>query len=131
MLLVVGAEKQGETPDTQLILNQMGDPRFERDVALNAINMSSYQAIRHMHKYGTTKTQMAIVTVRDHRNASNNPHAHLREPVTIEDVLASRIVCYPLKLLDCCPRSSRVCAIIMTSEEKTQKVTQTPAWIRG
>lgn len=130
-VLVVGAEKQGDTPDTQLILNQIWDPRFERAVALNAINMSSFQAVRHMHKYGTTEQQMAMVSVRDHKNALNNPHAHIRQAVSLEDVLASRVVCWPLKLLDCCPRSSGACAVIMASEGRTRKLMQRPAWIRG
>ena len=130
-VLVVGAEKQGDTPDTQLILNKIWDPRFELDIALNAINMSSFQAVRHMEKYGTTEEHLAKVSVRAHGNALSNPHAHIKKAVSIEDVLASRIVCWPLKLLDCCPRSSGACAVIMVSEERAKKLTQTPVWIRG
>lgn len=131
-VLVVGAEKMGETPDAQNVLNQIFDPIYERQVAINAVNMCSFQALRHMRKYGTTEYQMALVSVRSRKNALRNPHAHIRKEITVEDVLNSRMICYPLKLYDCCPRSTGACAVVIASEKFIKKLGRKKvAWIKG
>jgi acetyl-CoA C-acetyltransferase len=122
----------GETPDAQNVLNQIFDPIYERQVAINAVNMCSFQALRHMKKYGTTEYQMALVSVRSRKNALRNPHAHIRKEITVEDVLNSRMICYPLKLYDCCPRSTGACAVVMASEKFIKKCDKKKvAWIKG
>jgi acetyl-CoA C-acetyltransferase len=130
-VLVVGAEKQGDTPDTQLILNKIMDPRYEIPFGLNAISMTSFQAVRHMRKYGTTQEQLALVAVRSRANAIKNPYAHLRADHIVEDVMRSKMLCWPLKLFDCPPRSSGSCALVMMSEGKAKKMAKPVAWIRG
>ncbi|HWP90744.1 MAG TPA: thiolase family protein [Thermodesulfobacteriota bacterium] len=131
-ILVIGAEKMGETPDAQKVLNQIFDPVYERSVAINAVNMCSFQAARHMKKYGTTEYQMALVAVRSRKNALRNPHAHIRKEIKVEDVLTSRVICYPLKLYDCCPRSTGACAVVIASEKFIKKLgKKNIAWIKG
>jgi acetyl-CoA C-acetyltransferase len=131
-VLVVGAEKMGETPDAQNVLNQIFDPIYERAVAINAVNMCSFQAIRHMKEYGTSEYQMALVAVRSRRNALRNPNAHIRKEINVEDVLNSRVICYPLKLYDCCPRSTGACAVVMASERFIKRIGKKKvAWIKG
>lgn len=131
-VLVVGAEKMGETPDAQNVLNQIFDPIYERGLAINAVNMCSFQAVRHIKKYGTSEYQMALVAVRSRKNALRNPHAHIRKEITVEDVLNSRMICYPLKLYDCCPRSTGACAVVMASEKFIKKLgKKNSAWIKG
>jgi acetyl-CoA C-acetyltransferase len=130
-VLVVGAEKQGDTPNTQLILNKIMDPRYEIPFGLNAISMTAFQAVRHMKKYGTSQEQLALVAVRSRKNALENPYAHLKADHTVEDVMKSKMLCWPLKLFDCPPRSSGSCAMVMMSEEKAKKMGKPLAWIRG
>jgi acetyl-CoA C-acetyltransferase len=131
-VLVAGAEKMGETHDAQNVLNQIFDPIYERQVAINAVNMCSFQALRHMEKYGTTEYQMALVAVRSHRNALRNPYAHIEKEITADDVLNSRVICYPLKLYDCCPRSTGACAVVMASERFIRKLSKRRvAWVKG
>ena len=130
-VLVVGAEKQGDTPDTQLILNKIMEPRYEIPFGLNAISMTAFQAVRHMKKYGTTPQQLALVAIRTRGNALKNPYAHLKGNYTVDDVMRSKMLCWPLKLLDSPPRSSGSCAVVMMSEEKARKSGKPPAWIRG
>ncbi len=131
-VLVVGAEKMGETPDAQNVLNRIFDPIYERAVAINAVNMCSFQAVRHMKKYGTSEYHMALVSVRSRKNALRNPYAHIRGEITVEDVLNSRVICYPLKLYDCCPRSTGGCAVVMASERFIRRLDKKKvAWIRG
>ncbi len=130
-VLVVGAEKQGDTPNTQLILNKIMDPRYETPFGLNAISMTAFQAVRHMEKYGTTQEQLAMVAVRSRKNAQENPYAHLKADHTINDVMNSKMLCWPLKLYDCPPRSSGSCALVMMSEKKAKKMGKPVAWIKG
>jgi acetyl-CoA C-acetyltransferase len=130
-VLVVSAEKVAESEDAQHVLNSAFDPFFERAFGINAINMCALQGQRHMHKYGTTARQFAAVAVRSRANGVRNPLAHLRKPLTIDDALATRNICYPLKLADCCPRSSGACAIVIACEDVAKQMCTRPAWIRG
>ena len=59
-------------------------------------------AMRHMHQYGTTSAQLAWIKVAASHHAQHNPHALLRDVVTVEDVVASPIIADPLHRLDCC-----------------------------
>lgn len=130
-VLVAGADKVGESGDSQIILNKMWDPIYERQIPLNAINMLALSAVRYMHKYGMTERHMAMVTVKNRKNASKNPYAHLRKETTIEEVLTSRILCWPIKLLDACPQSSGGAAMILASEDVAKRLCSQPAWIKG
>jgi acetyl-CoA C-acetyltransferase len=130
-VLVVGADKVSETPDAQHVLNLIWDPFFETDFALNTITMTALQAARHMHKYGTTEEQMAMVAVRSWKNAMQNPYAHLKGEISIDDVMNSPRYAWPLKRYDCCPRSSGAAAIVIVNEEMAKEKCSRPAWING
>jgi len=130
-VLAAGADRVGESGDAQLVLNTMWDLLYERPFPLNAINMLALQAVRYMHKYGTTEYHMALAAVKNRRHALRNPHAHLRKEVTVEEVLASRVICWPIKLFDACPQSTGGCALILCSEERARKLAGRKAWIAG
>src|SRR5205823_2415234 len=59
-------------------------------------------AARHMHEFGTTSEQLAEVAVATRKWATLNPRALMRDPLTIDEVLSSRLISWPLRLLDCC-----------------------------
>lgn len=130
-VLVVGAEKIKENNSPQTVLNAIWDPITERPFGLNAINMTSFQAVRYMEKYGATREDFARVAVRSRANGARNPHAHVSDQVSIEDVLEAPTVCWPLGLVDCCPSSAGGCAVVISSEESIQERDQTPAWVTG
>jgi acetyl-CoA C-acetyltransferase len=130
-VLVVGADKVRECKDSQQVLNTIWDPMYERQFGLTTITMAAYQAVRRMHKYGTTEEQMARVAVRNWKNAMNNPSAHLKGTITVEDVMASPYYSWPIKRLDTCPSSAGGAAIVIVSEEKAKKLCTRPAWIKG
>ena len=88
-------------------------------------------ATAHMAKYGTTEEQMALVAVKAHRNAAKNPKAHFQKEISVEDVLNSRVIAYPLKLYDCSPISDGAAAIILASEEKIKELKADAVWIDG
>ena len=84
-----------------------------------------------MERSGATQEDAARVAVRDRNNALNNPHAHLRKPITVAEVMASPMLAYPIKLLDVCPRTDGACAVVFASEDSAKKISPKPAWIRG
>src|SRR5580658_8213884 len=98
VVLTAGADKVGECGDSQTVLNKIWDPTYERALPLGTINMLAMSAVRYMQRYGMTEEDMAYVAVKNRRHASLNPRAHLRKVVTIEEVMASRIISWPIKL---------------------------------
>ncbi len=88
-------------------------------------------ATAYMHRYGATEEQLAKVAVKSHRYGAMNPYAHFQREITVDDVLSSRVVSWPLKLYDCCPLTDGAAAVILASEEKAKEVSDTPIWIKG
>lgn len=78
--------------------------------------------MRHMHEFGTTVEQMAKVSVKNHTNALHNPYAQKHLKITIEDVLNSPTVAYPLKRLDICLMSDGAACVILASEKAAKKL---------
>jgi len=131
LVLVAGADKVGECGDSQTILNKIWDPIYERALPLGTITMLAMSAVRYMHKYGMTEEDMARVVVKNRHHASLNPNAHLRKPTTIEEVLGSRVVSWPIKLYDACPQSSGGCAMVLASEDYIKRHKLDAVWITG
>jgi len=88
-------------------------------------------AARHMHQYGTTRTQLAEIAVAARKWAQLNPEAFAREPLTIEDVLASRRVSDPLTVRDCCLVTDGGGAYVLTRAERVQDLPKPPAYLLG
>jgi acetyl-CoA C-acetyltransferase len=130
-VLVVGADRVRESGDAQKIFNKIWDPFYERDLPFTTITMIAMSAVRYMHNYGMTERQMARVSVKAHHNGVLNPNAHIRREVTIDEVLDSRYLAWPLKLLDACPQSAGGCAVVLASADAVDERVHTPAWISG
>jgi acetyl-CoA acetyltransferase len=77
-------------------------------------------ASRHMHEYGTTSEQLAEIAVATRAWAALNPRARHREPLTVDDVLASKWVAYPFHVLDCCLVTDAGGAIVLTRTERAR-----------
>ena len=88
-------------------------------------------AARHMHEFGTTSEQLAEVAVATRRWAQLNPRALMRDPLTIEDVLASRLISWPLHLLDCCLVTDAGGAVVVTSAERARDCPKRPVYVLG
>jgi acetyl-CoA acetyltransferase len=79
-------------------------------------------ARRHMEVYGTTREQIATVAVKNRAAAQHNPNAQYRDPITLDDVLGSKQVVYPLNLLDCCPTGDGAAAAVLVSEAGVERL---------
>lgn len=130
-VMIVGAERISETPDAQKVLNQIFDPFYEKDMPLQTISSVALMATAYMQRHGVTEEDFARVVVRQRRSAKNNPHAHLKGDITVEDVLKSPMIAYPLKLFDCCPRSSGSAAMILGNMDAVRDHQTRPAFING
>jgi acetyl-CoA C-acetyltransferase len=130
LTLVVAQSKISEGVPA-IISNAMFDPIYERALGVDAIISSALQMRRYMSKYGITEEHCARVSVKNHRNARANPYAQLPLDITVEDVLESRVLADPIKLLDASPISDGACAIIMADEETARKRCSKPIWIKG
>jgi acetyl-CoA C-acetyltransferase len=129
-VLVVSHSKCSEG-NQYLINNSIFDPFFQRHLGLDQISAAGLMANMYMHKYGITIEQAGKVVVKNRKNALNNPYAHLQKEVSIQEVLNSPMIAYPLKQLDFPPFSDGAVAMLLTNEEKASSFTDTPVWLRG
>jgi len=88
-------------------------------------------AARHMHEFGTTSEQLAEVAVATRKWATLNPRALMRDPLTIDEVLSSRLISWPLRLLDCCLVTDAGGAVVVTSAERARDCRRKPVYVLG
>jgi len=93
------------------------DTQFEFPLGVATINAYAMCAARHMHQFGTTAEQLAWVKVAASHHAQHNPHAMLRDVVTVEEVVKSPVIATPLHRLDCCVVSDGGGALIVVAPE--------------
>ncbi len=129
-VLAIGWEKNSESDTTGAIIT-CSDPIWDRFSYSGAIPSLAVEASAYMKAYGVTEEDAARVAVRDRNNALNNPFAHLREAITMEDVMLSPMLTEPIKLLDICPRSDGAAAVVFSSENAAKKQCPRPAWIHA
>jgi acetyl-CoA C-acetyltransferase len=133
VVLVGGVEKMTHLSTTGVteILAMASDFPFEQWHGISFPGIFGMMAVDHMHKYGTTEEQLAKVAVKNHEHGLLNPKAHFQKRITVQDVLSSHPVAWPLKLYDCCPRSDGASCIVLTSPKLAKKFTDTPVNIIG
>jgi acetyl-CoA acetyltransferase len=140
--LCLGVEKCADCYDEQTgastpeVLNSIAystDMTYEYPMGVMAASSYVSMVNAHFEEFGNpTEEQMALVSVKNHGNAMNNPKAQSPMEITVDDVLNSRIICYPFKLLDCCLYSEASAALILASEEKVKELkVENPIWITG
>jgi acetyl-CoA acetyltransferase len=87
--------------------------------------------LRYMKKYGVTHEQMAMVAVVQREWAAKNPRAAFKDPITVEDVLNSKMIAYPFRLLQCCLVTDGGGALILTSADRAKDFPTKPCYILG
>jgi acetyl-CoA acetyltransferase len=101
--------------------------------AAGAATLFALPVMRHFHQFGTTKLQMAHVPAATREWALLNPTAmmHKAGPITPEDVLASRLVCWPFNLLDCCLVADGGGALVVVAADRARDFPKPPVWVIG
>jgi acetyl-CoA C-acetyltransferase len=107
------------------------DTPFEAPYSVLTLNNYALVAARHMYEYGTTSEQLAWIKVAASHHAQHNPHAMLRDVVTVEDVINSPMVSDPLHKLDCCVVSDGGGALIVTRPEIAKTLKRPVVTVRG
>ncbi len=133
MVVVGGLEKMTHrtTAEVTEYLAMASDYPFEQWHGITFPGLFALMATAHMNAYGTTQEQMGMVAVKNHYHGSLNPKAHMQKQITLETVMASRYVAWPLKLYDCSLITDGASCIILTKPELASKYTDQPVHIVG
>jgi len=133
IVAVVGFQKMTElrSDEIQEVMGRSGDVMWESPFGPTMPAYFAMYANAHMNKYGTKEEHLAKVAVKNHFYGAKNPKAMFQKVITVEEVLKSRPIASPLKQFDCCANSDGAACIILASEEKAQKITDTPVWVAG
>jgi acetyl-CoA C-acetyltransferase len=121
--LVIGAER-ADSPGNKLLWD------ITRGSFIFPVHWAAIFAKSHMRKYGTTEEQMAMVSVKNHKKAVKNPQALFRKEVVLEEVMNSKRIADPIKLLDCSAPCDGASAVLLVSEQKARTLDK-PVFIKG
>ena len=133
VVLCVAEEKMSSCqPHPQGAFLTIFDNIIERPLGPNLLWIFALEMERYMHAYGLDKRDIAQVAVKNKRNAADHPAALLgQSDITVEDVLASETLAWPVQRLDVSPISDGAVAVVMASEEAAKKLTDRPVWVQG
>ncbi len=123
-VLVVGGEKMThlDTPRVSELIGRSIDP-YERSYGATMPALAGLVARALIARNGDAPREMAQIAVKNHANALRNPYAHFHRSVTIDEVMDSRMVADPLRLLHCCPISDGAAAVVLTAERAAVRIT--------
>ena len=127
-VLVAGVEKMtsASTAKVTSALASALDQTKEAACGLTFPGVFAMMARRHMHEFGTTREQIAMVSMKNRKNGVNNPLAQFRTEVTLEKILAAKPVTDPFVLYDCCPISDGAAAVVLCAGELADAVSAKP-----
>ncbi len=114
-----------------LIANASFDPIYARSLGADMVSACAMQARKYMKRYGITEEECALVSVKNHGNAIDNPIAQLPMKITVDDVMKSEKIADPLKKLDISPISDGAVCLILANESRAKKFKKKPVWLKG
>ena len=131
-VLAVAEEKMSPAhPHPQGVFAYIWDPILERPLGPNLIWIFALEMRRYMHKCGVKKETIAKVSVKNKRNALDHPAAQAAARITVEDVLKSEVLVWPVQRLDISPVSDGAAALVLARENVARRVTDSPVWVEG
>jgi len=133
IVLVGGVEKMTDVTgcEATYALGTAADQEYEGYHGLTFPALYAMMAVAHMHKYGTTREQLAMVAVKNHDNGSKNPLAQFPFKISVNAVLNSVLVADPLRILDCSPITDGAAAVILCPAEMAGKFKKPAVRIAG
>ncbi len=131
--LVVCEEKMSSCqPHPQGAFLTIFDNMTERQLGPNLLWIFAMEMNAYMTRYGLSKRDIALVSVKNKRNAALHPAALLGDPnITVEDVLASEVLAWPAQRLDISPICDGAVALVLAAENVARRITDKPVWIEG
>jgi len=132
MCLVVTEEKMSSCyPHPQAAFGYIWDPILDRPLKPNLVWIFAMEMNRYMTVHNIKKEDIALVAVKNKKNALDHPCAQLAANITVEDVLNSEVMAWPVQRLDISPPSDGASALILASEDVAKKYCETPVWMDG
>ena len=128
MVLVIGVEKLTKFGGGTLPLDE---DDWEVRLGLTMPALYAMRAQRYMHDFGISLKDVASVSVKNRKNGALNPDAQMRKEVSVEEVLASRMIADPFTLLQCCPTGDGAAAIILASNALAKQLSDNPIEVRA
>jgi acetyl-CoA acetyltransferase len=125
------ADLKARRRSANLSFGTRGPVQFDAPFGHTLISKYAMAARRHMHEFGTTIEQLAEIAVSTRYNASLNPEAFYRDPITIDDVQNERMMADPLTKRHCCIRSDGGGAVVLTTAERARDCAKKPVWVLG
>jgi acetyl-CoA acetyltransferase len=131
VILVVGGEKMPKGFIQTSGVQEETDPEYLRQACVGMPGPAFWAVMcrRRMAEFGTTEEQLAKISVKARKNGVHNPWARFRKEVTVEEVMKSNLVSYPLRLFEICPVSDGASAVVLCSAEYARKLTTKPVWV--
>ena len=133
VVLVGGVEKMTDVTgcEATYALGTAADQEYEGYHGLTFPGLYAMMAVAHMHRYGTTREQLAMVAVKNHDNGSRNPLAQFPFKITVDGVLNSVLVADPLRILDCSPITDGAAAVVLCPADRARKMKKSVVRITG
>ena len=131
-VLVIGVEKMSEKPTrdvARIITSLLG--RRERQAGPTLPSLAGLLAKIYMNKYPVSRESIARVSVKNHENGAKNPVAHIRKPLTLDQVLESRVIVDPLRLYEFSPVSDGSASLLLTRDDEAESYSGKPVYVKG
>ncbi|HYM02393.1 MAG TPA: acetyl-CoA acetyltransferase [Stellaceae bacterium] len=131
-LVLYGSTQKSDASRTLGARGAMLNSQYEAPYGLpSPVGAYAMAAMRHRHVHGSTPEQLAEIAVATRKWAALNPAATMRDPLSVDEVLKSPMICDPLRLRDCCLITDGGGAIVLTSLERARDLKQEPVVIAG
>lgn len=127
--LVIGWQKQDAAPSIAALATAR-EPFYDRGIAAGAVGIFATMGLQYMQATGCREEHAALARVIMADNARRNPHAHLKMALTLDEVLRSRVLVWPVRLLHMSPTSCGACALVLGNEKRAKRCAKPPVWIR-
>lgn len=130
-VLCIGGPTFFGAEDLQSAINTNSPMIVEQPLGMGAYHMGAFFPSAYQERFGATAEDFAVSAVQDHEHASRNPYAHLRNTLTVDDVVTARPLSSPLTMAMVCPVSTSANALLVTSQASAADLRPTPVLIRA
>jgi acetyl-CoA C-acetyltransferase len=133
VVAVIGCQKMTElnTAEILALMGRVGEVQWESVFGTTFPGYYAMFARRHMHEFGTTPEQLALVAVKNHYYGARNEKALFRKEISVAKALASEPVASPFRVYDCCANADGAACLILASENRARKMTDRVVWLDG
>ncbi len=133
VVAVIGCQKMTElsTAEILALMGRVGEVQWESVFGTTFPGYYALFAARHMHEFGTTREQLALVAVKNHHYGAMNPNALFQKEITLEKALAAEPVASPFGVMDCCANADGAACLILAEEARAKALSQRVVWLDG